>query len=200
MMGELIFSIGINDADYTIRSMKNGKQINCKFYTTWYHMLERCYSDKFHEKRPTYIDCTVVEEWHIFSIFKEWMEKQDWEGKYLDKDILVEGNKIYSPDTCIFVTNQINNLFNNHASARGACPQGVSKFKHRYKAQINKYSEGVFIGCFDDVADAERAYLVVKSLYVAELAEEEFGLLRYALLDRAKNMMNRSQSIESKND
>ena len=31
-------------------------------------------------------------------------------AKCLDKDILVQGNKVYSPNTCIFVTNDINVL------------------------------------------------------------------------------------------
>jgi len=38
------------------------------------------------------------------------MERQDWEGKHLDKDILIPGNKIYSPDRCIFVSSLINLL------------------------------------------------------------------------------------------
>ncbi len=75
-----------------------------KIYKTWRHMLERCYDKKYQAKRPTYIGCSVCAEWHNFQIFAEWMSEQDYEGKQLDKDIKVKGNKVYSPDTCTFVT------------------------------------------------------------------------------------------------
>jgi hypothetical protein len=33
---------------------------------------------------------------------------QDYIGKQLDKDIKIEGNKTYSPETCMFVTHREN--------------------------------------------------------------------------------------------
>lgn len=47
--------------------------------------------------------CSVCEEWLTFSNFKRWMEQQDYEGKALDKDLLVSQNKTYSSETCVFV-------------------------------------------------------------------------------------------------
>ena len=108
-----VYGVGTNDAGYAIQVMESVRGANgkpkqriiwfCPFYRRWVHMLERCYSERYQEKKPTYIGCTVCEEWLRFSNFKSWMETQDWEGKHLDKDLLVEGNKIYSPDTCILV-------------------------------------------------------------------------------------------------
>lgn len=107
------FGVGINDADYKVQLLirENGRLFclwKCPFYVVWSDMLMRCYSEKYQRKSPTYVGCTVCEEWLIFSNFKAWMEKQDWEGKVLDKDLLVEGNKIYSPSTCKFLPNEIN--------------------------------------------------------------------------------------------
>ena len=78
-------------------------------------MLERCYSQKTQEKHTTYKECSVSEEWYNFQNFAEWMDKnynyetmQKW---HLDKDILFKGNKIYSPERCAFVPQEINVLF-----------------------------------------------------------------------------------------
>ncbi|AUR92613.1 winged helix-turn-helix DNA-binding domain protein [Vibrio phage 1.174.O._10N.261.55.A8] len=75
-----------------------------KEYKTWVNMLGRCYDQKYQTRCPTYVGCSVCKEWHNFQNFAEWMATQDHDGKQLDKDIKVEGNKVYSPDTCTFVT------------------------------------------------------------------------------------------------
>mgnify|MGYP000017613476 CR=1 FL=1 len=79
-----------------------------KLYSTWSDMLRRCYDPKRLLEKQTYIGCTVCEEWHNFQNFAEWMSKQDYKGKDLDKDIKFNGNKIYSPDNCVFVTHAEN--------------------------------------------------------------------------------------------
>ena len=57
--------------------------------------------------------------------FRAWMVEQDWKGKQLDKDLLVQGNKMYSPDTCVFVDGVVNNFLTDRAAARGEWPIGV---------------------------------------------------------------------------
>lgn len=54
-------------------------------------------------------------------------------GWALDKDILVKGNKIYSPETCCFVPQEINNLFTKRKSCRGTLPIGVKYIKENKK-------------------------------------------------------------------
>jgi len=84
---------------------------NTAAYEAWSHMLTRCYSDAYHKTRPTYKDCVVCDEWKNFQVFAKWFyENNPRDGKSydLDKDIMVEGNKIYSPDFCQFVTKEEN--------------------------------------------------------------------------------------------
>ena len=130
----LVYGVGINDADYPTSNKKlvNGRYKLawvCPFYKTWVNMLKRCYSKSYHQTRPTYRDCSVSPEWFTFSTFKTWMEAQDWQGKQLDKDLLIKQNKIYSPDTCIFVTGEINKFTTDSAKTRGEYLIGVSFYK-----------------------------------------------------------------------
>ena len=141
-MRKLVCGVGVNDANYTVHPTVNGKRIWCEFYHTWNSMLQRCYSEKFLVRYPTYIGCTVCEEWKSFMNFKEWMAVQDWESKHLDKDISVTGNKIYSPETCMFVSQEVNNLLTDHGAARGALPLGVRKNGSGFQTHV-KMGKGV---------------------------------------------------------
>jgi hypothetical protein len=102
-------------------------------------MLERCYNPKYHAKYPTYIGCSVVPDWHSFMAFRAWMSKQKWEGLHLDKDLLLQGNKVYGPDTCIFIAKQLNNFTVDCAASRGEWPTGVhlDRQSGKFKARCN---------------------------------------------------------------
>ncbi len=96
-----------------------------KIYVTWYSMIERCYGVRYQKRCPTYIGCTVCREWHNFQNFAEWMDSQDYEGKDLDKDIKAKGNKVYSPDTCAFVSHAENVIEASAKHYRFVSPEGV---------------------------------------------------------------------------
>ena len=89
-----------------------------RLYHLWKAMLSRCYCTIRHGHRPTYKDVTVCEEWLNFQNFATWCESQEFfnakdeKGRVyqLDKDILIRGNKIYSPETCCFIPTVINNI------------------------------------------------------------------------------------------
>jgi len=129
---KLVYGVGVNDADYQISPRVGKKRAMCKFYSVWSDMIKRCYSEKYHIKRPTYKGCSVCEEWLIFSNFRTWMIEQDWKGKELDKDLLVNGNKVYSPETCVFVDRPLNLFTTDHAKGRGDHPLGVYVTKNGY--------------------------------------------------------------------
>ena len=120
-----IFGLGINDLSENVYLY--GKAT--KPYQTWKGMLERCYDSKCQSKHPTYIGCTVAHEWLYFSNFKKWFDQNYREGMHLDKDILIEGNKVYAAETCRFVPPHVNNLLNDNRNSRGDLPLGVKAKK-----------------------------------------------------------------------
>jgi hypothetical protein len=181
----LTFGVGTNDADYNVNPMVNGKRTICHFYATWANMLRRCYSEECHQKWPTYTECTVASEWLSFSQFKSWMIKQDWKGKALDKDILIQGNKVYSSLTCIFVNEPINKLLNTRAAKRGLYPLGVKvhRTSGRYEAQCKAFGKFKHIGTYDTPEEAHEAYKKFKYKHIAEIANQQSEPLRTALLN-----------------
>jgi hypothetical protein len=166
------YGVGIVDVDYQVQPRINGKKIVCKYYSTWAGMIERCYSDASMRKRPTYIGCSVVKGWHSFKGFREWMINQSWEGKELDKDIIVPGNKIYGPETCVFVSHAINSLLNDHGVSRGVFPQGVSYYKvnRKYIARFNRFGNEIYLGSFRTPEEASAVYREAKRLHILTIA------------------------------
>lgn len=171
----LIFGKGINDADYKTQNKINEKYYSCPFYQRWKTMLLRCYSSKFHKRFPTYIGCTTSIEWLLFSSFKSWMTKQDWQGKHLDKDIVISGNKIYSKETCIFTSNFINNLLTSDKPFKGKYPQGVSSFPrdNNFRAYCVVNNKQMHLGYFGTPEEASKAYKEFKSSHIYKVALEQ---------------------------
>ena len=151
------------------------KQENHRYYTTWNGMLERCYSKRSLVKHPTYKDVTVCEEWHNFQVFAEWYENSHINSWQLDKDILVKGNKIYSPETCCFVPHEINTLFIKQNNNRGKYPIGVHKANTKFKATMNVNGKVVRLGTFNTPEEAFQAYKIAKEQYIKEIADKWRG-------------------------
>jgi len=191
-----VFGFGVNDADYMVKPVgPDGKRLECPFYKAWKNMLLRAYSPKFHAKRPTYIGVTVCEEWRSFMAFRAWMMEQDWEGKHLDKDILVPGNKVYSPKTCAFVTREVNGLLNDHNAKRGNWPIGVDRRKNKFRAKVSENGKKRYLGIFHSPHEAHLAWREEKVRLVREAAEEcddpriAAGLLRHSVVIESGAMM-----------
>lgn len=198
MPKRLVFGFGVNDADYAVKPIgPDGKPIRCPFYRTWTSMLNRAYSPKYHATKPTYIGVTVCEEWRSFMAFRAWMMEQDWEGKHLDKDILVPGNKVYSPDTCVFVAREVNALLLNSAASRGKWPIGVywNKQHAKFHAEIRENGKQRSLGLFHSPHEAHLAWRKEKVRLVREAAEEcddpriAAGLLRHSVVIESGAMM-----------
>lgn len=175
-MSKLVQGVGINDADYPIA--------NCSYYRKWNSMLYRCYSKTSHRVNPSYRKCTVTKSWLTFSNFKAWMKKQNWEGKQLDKDLLVEGNKIYSPRKCAFISKELNIFIGGgHINQEGFL-KGVSYDPHRGKftASVrNPFTKSHDnLGSFNTEKDAHQAWKNAKHIIALEFCKtlEDERLIR----------------------
>lgn len=181
---KLIYGVGINDADYVTQKLEtigyvDGKRKQktvwrCPFHQAWSNMLQRCYDAKTQERRPAYRGCSVSNEWLTFSSFRAWMEKQDWEGKHLDKDLLFEGNKIYGAATCVFVTPMVNSFTIDRGASRGEWLIGVcwSKEKEKFQADCSNpfTKKREYLGYFTCEEAAHNAWRKRKLELARELA------------------------------
>lgn len=183
-MVKLVCGIGINNADYTTSLREELPKVNgkrkyrilwaCPFYKLWASMLQRCYSEKRLIKDPSYIGCSVHPDWHSFMSFRSWMIEQDWEGMELDKDILFEGNRVYGPDTCVFVDHHVNTFLINCAASRGDYPVGVHLHKEcgKFVALIRDFriKKQKYLGIFDTAEEAHQCYVLAKHGLAMDLA------------------------------
>ena len=164
------------------KSIENGK--HTRVYEIWRGMLKRCYDPYYINKSLTYIDCYVCDEWLCFQSFAKWYYKNYYEVKdqrmELDKDILCKGNKIYSPETCVFVPQRINVLFIKRDAKRGKYPIGVSycKEKNKLLVQCSVFENGKYkqrkIGRFplNRPFQAFTIYKQFKENHIKQVADE----------------------------
>lgn len=143
---------------------------------TWRRMLYRCYDPRTIERCHTYQGCTVCDEWKHASNFKKWFDENYVEGYDLDKDLLCNGSKIYSPDTCCFVPHKINMMIIKTNKKRVKYPMGVSfcKDRQKYMATITIRDTRKNLGRYSTVEEAFQAYKTAKEAYIKEVAQEYY--------------------------
>ena len=129
-------------------------------YKIWSNMMNRTYSDKCHINRPTYKNCTVCEEWYNFQNFAKFYDctypSNTIDIKFqLDKDLLQQNieNKIYSPETCIWLPLSINSYISKDLNS------GVFWYerKNRWMGYVNEFGIGkrIHLGYFKTKEECE---------------------------------------------
>ncbi|AGG58167.1 hypothetical protein VPDG_00005 [Vibrio phage henriette 12B8] len=167
-----LYGVAVNDADYLteVSEYIDGRKKTvwiCPAYGAWREMIKRCYSRNFQVRCPTYVGCSVCDEWLTFSKFKMWFDKNHTVGYQLDKDLLVHTNKEYSPHACIYVPQSLNILLNCNENARGEYPQGVSYHTSgKYMSRVSINGKQKHLGKFKTVTEASEAYKKAKLEYV----------------------------------
>lgn len=177
----------LGEGEYNVEDHK-------RCYNTWVHMLSRCYSEIYQIKRPTYKGCVVCDEWLNYQVFAQWYYNNYYEieGEImnLDKDILYKGNRVYSPDTCVFTPQCINSLFIKSTSVRGDLPIGVKLDKRsmRYQARCCDGSrKRIGLGTYDTPEEAFHAYKVYKERLIKQIADNYFNKIPIKLYEAMYN-------------
>lgn len=183
ILGVAYFGIG------PYKALVNGETV--KSYSCWKAMLQRCYDEKFRHKWKSYESVSVCSDWLNYQNFARWYEQNYVEDWALDKDVLQKNNKIYSPDTCVFVPRAINAALIRNKSERGLWPIGVTMSKkvtprfHASCADLD--NKTVSLGTYDTPTEAFLAYKTFKEYVIKSLAsrfKEELSEVAYkALMD-----------------
>ena len=169
-----VYGIGVLGNKYP--SKINGVQT--KEYVLWCGMLQRCYSDAYKKKYPTYEGCEVSDNFKSYEYFYEWCNEQIGfgnEGWHLDKDLLIKGDKVYSESTCVFLPKEINLVLTKRDKKRGEHLIGVcwSNTNKAFVAQVRKNKgEREWLGYFKTEIEAFNAYKQAKEIRVKEIAEK----------------------------
>lgn len=181
------FGWGINDVNYSVTryAIVDGKYKQvwmCQYYADWKEILKRCFNEKLHQKHPTYKNCTIYEGWKYLSNFIKWVDSQpnrDWQNCSPDKDLLIVGNKQYSPDTVVYIPAALNRFILDRGNDRGELMIGVCPNHHKdkpYQAQCsNPFNKrkGGYIGVFITELEAHLAWKAKKHEYACKLAESQ---------------------------
>lgn len=163
------------------RTKLNGRVLNYMYY----NMINRCYN---HKQYPKYKGCKVCDLWlNDKESFKNWVIENhyiiDDEQIDLDKDILVKGNKVYSPETCVFAPHIINTCFENLTRK----PTKTKKGKYRIDLCVEGKTNG--LGVFDTEEEAKREYIKHKEaaiLYLADKYKDNIPMKLYETMTNYK--------------
>lgn len=144
-----------------------------KEYRIWTQIKQRCSNPSIWKKYPRYEGCVIDSQWddfHQFVIDYHSMVGYGLPKRHIDKDIIIKGNQIYGPDTCILVPEQINTLLTSSHGSRGKYPLGVSYEDGRFIAKIRIHNRRKYLGCYPTMEDAFQAYKIAKEQHIKDMA------------------------------
>ena len=156
--------IGVGKYDST-----NSKINDKDFYDTWSKMFDRCYRGK----DLNYTNVEVCEDWYNFQNFMEYVMKTfpshiKNENFVLEKDILQYDlkNKIYSPNTTLWIPKRINSYIQNKRSGTNNEIKGVQKRSENSwrvtSVLFENPSKNYNIGSYKTKEEAQQAYINFK--------------------------------------
>lgn len=146
-------------------------------YMIWKAMLTRCYSPSYQHKFPAYNGCSVDTEWLLYSNFNKWYEltyPMNGNRYQLDKDILIQGNKVYSKSTCCWVPANINKLLTYKKN--GNIYSGIYKHKNSYSIRINDPIINTRVKfVVNNLTDAIETYKLEKTKIIKKVALDSYN-------------------------
>lgn len=183
----LVLGVGYSDIEFACQIKILDKKLIHPAYEHWRGLLRRCFDPVEKSKHTTYENANVCTDWLKFSKFLSWWEMNYTVGYSLDKDLLIRGNKYYSPDTCLFIPKSINSFLTTSSKTRGEYCLGVHRHNNKFRAQISILNKNVTIGYYETEIEAHKAWQQSKLKRAKELKQE------YAL-EQLQYVINRLQA------
>lgn len=155
-------------------------------YKKWRGMMTRNYYHDYNARLTSYKDCYVADEWHSLQVFSDWYYKQvGWDkGFELDKDLLSDGAKVYSPETCCLIPREINTAIvslTNSDSIMGYHERREGVFEVRLRAITGSCRS------FTDKEEAINYYKQLKMACLGNLIEEWEGKVDKKVIEKLKS-------------
>ena len=149
---------------------------NERSYKVWSNLLLRTIANPLKKYFPSYMKCELCEEWKEYANFKAWYNNPVngyINGYDLDKDLLSNGRKLYSPETCCFIPKHLNFLLRNKPK-NDSLPNGVYKNGKKYQSRFMYRGKRYFMQ-HPTVESAEKEYKRVKSSIIKAEAEKLYA-------------------------
>ena len=185
-----VYGAGVNTVDFEV--VVEGDHI--WQYRMWKSMIQRCFSEKYKQRSPTYEDATCCDEWLSFGNFVEWLNKEvgysgKLDGYQFDKDLIIKGNKIYSPEACSLVPQAVNSLLLDSGATRGIYPVGVTfnKATGKFVAYLKCFGKLKHLGCYTTIEAASFAYKTAKEAQIKIVATQYKDVLKPAVYESLMN-------------
>ena len=155
--------------DLSLNEDSNRRGISKTAKSIWKSMHNRCNNPNAEAySRYGAVGVTICDEWNSFDSFFSWFKDNYIEGFALDKDFVVAGNKVYSPNTCVFIPTMLNSLL-----------------AHPETPVVEEYKRGTY---------TLRCYIACKYVVFKGLSEEDcleqYHLTRQLQLEKLVFLMN----------
>lgn len=171
--------------------MRKVKQIQERSYKLWQSMRHRLMD------REEYKDVTMCAEWETYEGFLEWFNSSEFSNcrdelgnfYFLDKDVLGGQRRLYSPETCAFIPQQLNNMFKRKISSMKAGVQYLSGKAKPYRAYINYNRKHIHLGYYLTEDEAHSKFLEARKECLKNFIEVHSGRLDERVVDRISVMV-----------
>lgn len=146
-------------------------------YSAWRFLMMRLFCEKRLLVNPTYRGCTICKSWCNFQVFSDYFYSHESYGLgyEVDKDLLISGNRHYSPETCVMIPQEINKALKTVQV--NSVVAGVRKRKSSkgYQVRVTEHGKRRHVGEFYTEEEASAAYVKAKEDYIHSLAEKWHG-------------------------
>lgn len=167
-----------NSSDTKITYKEKNKRVITTSYAKWSSMKQRICDEDYHKTHPTYIDVTINPLWLDFKNFEGWFNQHYSHGLVLDKDLKDGSNKRYCPETCLFVSVDVNAFLlfdksNNSGLLTGVSSRPSGRFQTQCNIGFGKRRRT--FGTWNTEQEAHLAYLIAKIDVGKNLLNQQVG-------------------------